>query len=254
MKILLIGLVLGLAACGAPFTANEFTPSGEAGAQTIGSGAGQGGDSSGSAGAAGAVHDPMARAGAGGAAAGAPSVDFAGAAGAVPDAIPTPYVPLPCSSERNVSGGYDSSFNTVPACLRTREALNTVGCTNWDHRSITVNGVIATCGVPLTFPPSADGYTYIDLGPGSAGDAAIRWFLTAPAPNACSARQWVQGDLYAPGEIMVGVCDAPGSTKSCELGKTYAFYCSDSSTNHCSETGPGANGWISVWTLVSICK
>ncbi len=255
MKHFLIFLGLFLGACGAPFTSSPFTSTEEvAGAQTIGSGAGSGGDSSQSG--AGGAPDPMARAGSGGSAgvAGeAGSIDAAGAAGAPAEPPPVLYTPPACSTEQNVTGGYDSSLSAAPACLRTREALNTIACTNYDGRSITVNGVPAVCGVPQAFSESVDGYKYIALGAGTAGNFAIRWFLTAPVPNPCAARSWVEGDLYAPGEIMIGACDAPGSQKSCELGKSYAFACAEDPGTHCSSVGPGAIGWTSVWTLIRVC-
>jgi len=250
-SLFLVCLIVAMTACGAPFTAESFTDSGSAGA--IGAPAAP---SAGAAGAepredaGGATSIPLESAGAAGAA-GAPDLGSAGA----PSVDPPPlYTPPPCSTDQNVTGGYDGSLSAAPACLRTKEALNTVACANWDGRSITVNGAAATCGVPLSFPESVDGFTYIDLGPGTSSGVALRWFLTAPAPNPCDARWWTQGDLYAPNEIMLDVCDAPGSEKSCELGKTYAFSCLDTPTSRCTSTGPGASGWTSSWALVTLCK
>lgn len=240
--VLLAMVAIVLGACGAPFDAGSFTRTGAAGTQALGSGAGSGGAAS--AAGSGGAPDPMARAGA----SGAPDVIDSSSAGA-PAAEP-PFIPPACSSEKQVTGGYYGDLTTAPACLRTKEALNTIACGSWDNRSITVNGVPATCGVPLSFPPSADSFIYLAFGPGTSASVTIRWFLTAPSPQACQSRWWAQGDLYSPGEIMLEACDAPGSTSACELGKTYAFSCSGMS---CSDTQPGGSGWTATWQIVTEC-
>lgn len=245
----LSALVLG--ACGAPFESGEFTS-----VDTAGAAPSTGGSES-VAGAIGVGHAGSSAVGTGGAggssnAAGAPATagssgndDAAGAAGAAPS-----YDPPPCSSPKDVTGGYDGSLNTMPVCLRTKEPLNTIACSNWDNRTITVNSVPVTCGEPADIPQRADGYTYIELGGGTSSAATVRWFLTAPSPDACGSRHWVDGDLYAQGEIMLGVCSAPGSAKSCVLGTTYAFACSGLK---CGSVQPGGNDWASTWMLLSSC-
>lgn len=250
LPLILLGLIAwALTACGAPFQAN-FSDLSEAGSPAIGSGAGSGGASS--AAGAGVAPDPMAGAGEGGAAGAAadPGLGDAGVAGS--GGAPPVVTDYFCSAAQEVTGGYQA-LSPGAACLRTKEAINTVGCAHWDNRALLVNGVPATCGVPQAFPVRADGFTYLTLGPGSSGAAAIRWFLSDPAPDPCAARTWQAGDLYAPGEIMLDACDAPGATGSaeaCTLGTVNAWACSGLK---CTSVQPGGNDWASTWRLVTTC-
>ncbi len=247
MKILILAslvvLALGLSACGEPFQASDFTSLSDAGANAIGSGAGFGG-AAGAAG-AGVAPDPMASAGSGGKAG---EAGASGSGGASPPVLTTYF----CSPSKDVTGGYEA-LNPEPSCLRTKEALNTIGCTHWDNRSILVNGVPATCGVPVDFPVRQDGYTYLTLGAGSGPAAAVRWFLTMPTPTPCAARTWQVGDLYAQGQVMRDACDtasAPVGGEACAVGREYAFSCSGL---RCSTIQPGGNDWASTWALVAAC-
>ena len=56
------------------------------------------------------------------------------------------------------------SFNTTgPVCLRTSLPVNGWGCSNFDGRTVSVNGrpATSTCGAgPFPIAPSADGFTY----------------------------------------------------------------------------------------------
>jgi len=243
--ILLCLLGWVMSACGAPFQA-DFSDLSGAGSPAIGSGAGSGGASS--AAGAGVAPDPMAGAGEGGAGGATdPGIGEAGA-GAAPPVVTTYF----CSGAQEVTGGY-MALPPGAVCLRTKEALNTVGCTHWDARSLLVNGVPATCGVPQAFPVRADGFTYLTIGAGPSGAVAIRWFLTDPAPNPCAARTWQAGDLYAPGEIMRDACDAAnaqGSAQACTLGTLNAWACSGLK---CSSLQPGGNDWATTWRLVAPC-
>ena len=66
------------------------------------------------------------------------------------------------------------NFNTTgPVCLRTSRQVNGWGCSNFDGRSVSVNGrpPATTCGAgPFPIAPSADGFTYFMV---TAG--AISW-------------------------------------------------------------------------------
>ena len=45
-----------------------------------------------------------------------------------------------------MTGGNSMGFATTgPVCLRTNEPLNTVGCSNFAGRSLSVNGMPVTC-------------------------------------------------------------------------------------------------------------
>jgi hypothetical protein len=286
-NLILIFALLMLAACGPSFSASEFSPSDNAGGAI---GLGQAGDPVGAAGApsssagassaiagAGGNTEDLGGGGSGSAAGaaesggggagsaagahqggtgGAPSAGGAtnaGASGSGGAAGSAPYVPPPCSGAVEVMGGGDNSLSTAPACLRTKEALNTIGCLNWDNRTVAVNGAAATCGVRQDFPPAIDGYNYIETGPGTTTVALIQWFLTAPATNACAALYWAKGEHYSPEQIMLDVCDLP-STSGCSPGSVLAFACIATSPE-CSTTEPGgATGWPSIWKIVATCQ
>lgn len=226
---------------GAPETAPA---AGEAGAAADGGALSTGGHSGApSAGGASGAAGGASHAGSGGGS----GVSGSGSAGSA--AYPDP----PCSPwiEGDPSGAYD--IRTMAAvCLRISAPINTVSCTDWvDNRSITVNGVPAACRVPQAFPVRADGFTFIAVGPGTSNMAPlIRWYLTAPTPAACGAREWVIADPYAPGEIMTGRCDDTGGG-ACALGEKAAFSCSDLGT--CTSQQPGAAGWPATWKLEAHC-
>ena len=260
MKTLML-LTLTLAACGSPFSAAPV-------------GAGSGGAGTGPyAGASSALPDTQNAAGAmesgGGGEAGAlpgptvggesPGGGAAGAGGAVASAGAggaVAYVPPPCSPvTQGDSTGY-LALGIMPVCLRVTTPINTIGCAlGWDNRSIRVNGATATCEVTQDFPSRGDGAYFIELGSAPTGSigtaAAIRWFLTAPSPQACAARVWELGDRYYPGEINVSTCDEPEGS-GCVLGEPVAFSCSGSA---CSSVQPGGSGsnWTATWKLEARC-
>jgi endoglucanase len=66
------------------------------------------------------------------------------------------------------------NFNTTgPICLRTSRTVNGWGCSNFDGRTVRVNGAAATStcgGGPFPIAPAADGFTYFNV---TAG--AIAW-------------------------------------------------------------------------------
>lgn len=233
-KLVLALMMLTLMACGgAPFEAAPGDSS-AAGSALSPSEAGEPG-----AGQAGA--EPT-LAGSGGSSGAAGSAGSGGA----PERLP----PAACTSPLDVEGGYDGSLTTAPVCLRTKEALNTIACTYPDGRSIEVNGSAVTCGARSELPGAIAGYNYIVLGQGSNPAMAIRWFMTLPTATPCSARYWASGDLYAPGEVMLGVCSAPGTVSACSIGQAYAFSCQGT---RCSSVQPGGNDWQAEWTLQAEC-
>jgi hypothetical protein len=74
-------------------------------------------------------------------------------------------------------GGNSGGFGTTGAvCLRTTEKFNTLTCSNWDGRTIKVNGVLAMCGVKTTFAPMIDGFNYFDVSAGKYDFAGFVWY------------------------------------------------------------------------------
>jgi len=75
-----------------------------------------------------------------------------------------------CSSPVSFTN-QSGSFNTTGAiCLRTSAPVNGWGCSNFDGRTVSVNGrpATSTCGAgPFPIAPSADGFTYFMVTGGS---------------------------------------------------------------------------------------
>jgi subtilisin family serine protease len=83
----------------------------------------------------------------------------------------------PCSGAITVTGGQSGNFNTSGAvCYRTSDTINGWGCSNFDGRTVSVNGVAETCGkVPLP-PKQADGFRYFAISAGTFPWASFFWF------------------------------------------------------------------------------
>jgi hypothetical protein len=99
------------------------------------------------------------------------------------DAARPPDPPLtpgqePCKPERTLSGGQSGNFETMGAfCFRTPDEIAGWGCSNFDGRTVRVNGKTTTCGtVPL--PAKVDGYHYFDATAGTYPWASIHWWGT----------------------------------------------------------------------------
>ncbi len=209
LTLILATLALALTACGAPFDAREFSPSiGQAGsldaaggsgsaAGAIGLGhagsavvseAGQGGTEDGAAGAAGEPGMPQAgsagapqggsgSAGAGGGAghAGASPGGAGGAAasGGAGGSV-TPPGP-PCAPAVDVSTKTMLDLGTASVCLKTTAPFDYFTCSNWDDRTIEVNGVPAPCWTGFAEPRPIDGYNYILVSAGTSQKASLGW-------------------------------------------------------------------------------
>lgn len=83
-----------------------------------------------------------------------------------------------CSSPitfTNQSGNFNT---TGPICLRTSLPVNGWGCSNFDGRTVSVNGrpPISTCGGGLPITPSADGFTYFIITAGAFPYASLFTF------------------------------------------------------------------------------
>ena len=81
-----------------------------------------------------------------------------------------------CASPVNFTD-QSGSFNTSgPICLRTSRQVNGWGCSNFDGRTVSVNGgpPTATCGAgPFPLAPSSDGFTYFQVTGGTFSWAGL---------------------------------------------------------------------------------
>jgi len=71
------------------------------------------------------------------------------------------------------------NFNTIgPICLRTSLPVNGWGCSNFDGRTVSVNGrpPASSCGGGTPITPSADGFTYFIITAGSFSYASLFTF------------------------------------------------------------------------------
>jgi hypothetical protein len=81
-----------------------------------------------------------------------------------------------CSPVTDVSGGMSGPFNsTGPACFRVSDDITGWGCSNFDGRTLKVNGQIVMCGV-LPLPDKIDGAYYFDVSAGSLDYASFYWY------------------------------------------------------------------------------
>lgn len=176
----------GAATAGAP---SAGAPSSTAGAATGGSstgGAATAGSSTGGAATGGAA---TAGASTGGATAHAGATGVAGAAvggsagtsssaGGSPTDGDGGILAGACANPIDASMGKTPNFGTTGAvCYRTTETFNSLGCSNFDGRTVKVNGVVVACGTAkATFAAPIGGYTYFDVSAGTYAYASIFWY------------------------------------------------------------------------------
>ena len=99
-----------------------------------------------------------------------------GAAGGSFTALCDNPVDVPASASGNTG-----NFNTLEAkCFRTKSMFNNIACSNFDGRTLKINGVAATCNPAMkgTFAPSADGYIYLDASAGTNLSASVYWYTS----------------------------------------------------------------------------
>ena len=82
----------------------------------------------------------------------------------------------PCHPVNDVSGGMSGPINTLgAACLRVTDDISGWGCSNFEGRTVKVNGRELMCAeVPL--PDKIDGAYYFDISPGTFDYASLYWF------------------------------------------------------------------------------
>ena len=107
------------------------------------------------------------------ASAGSTSAGSAGQASAGSNSGPSD---LPCSPFKETADKMSGPFNTTGAvCLRVTDDIAGWGCSNFEGRSVKVNGVAVTCAqVPL--PDTVHGDYYFDISSGEYDYASLYWF------------------------------------------------------------------------------
>jgi hypothetical protein len=82
----------------------------------------------------------------------------------------------PCTPAKTVTGGQTGNFETTGAfCFKTTDNISGWGCSNFDGRTLKVNGTAITCGTtPL--PAKVNGGYYFDCSAGTYTYAAVFWY------------------------------------------------------------------------------
>jgi hypothetical protein len=163
-RVLLVSAVVALGAsslaCGSAAPVDFFDPSGP-GAGAAGSiaagGAAVGAASAGSSNSAGSAGAALAAAGSAGSSTSGPGDE-------------------PCSPAKEGTNMASGDFQTTGAvCLKVTDPVVGWGCSNFDGRTIKVNGVTVTCGqVPL--PEREHGAYYFDISAGEFSYASFYWW------------------------------------------------------------------------------
>jgi hypothetical protein len=92
---------------------------------------------------------------------------------------PDPVLPAgaePCMPSKTLSGGQSGNFGTMGTfCFRTPDELMGWGCSNFDGRTVKVNGVTTTCG-KMPLPAKVNGYDYFEASAGTYNYASMYWW------------------------------------------------------------------------------
>ncbi len=104
------------------------------------------------------------------------AVDFFGASGGSGSTSMNLGSSAPCSPAKDLTGGSSGPFGSTGAeCFRIDGNIAGWGCSNFDGRSVKVNGQTVTCGqVPL--PDAVDGAYYFDVSGGTFDYASFYWY------------------------------------------------------------------------------
>jgi len=83
----------------------------------------------------------------------------------------------PCANAITLATSQSGNFNTTGAvCYRTSANVNGWGCSNFDGRTVKVNGVAKTCGQTPMPAKWSDGYYYFDVSAGAYSWAALYYW------------------------------------------------------------------------------
>jgi lysophospholipase L1-like esterase len=83
----------------------------------------------------------------------------------------------PCANPITMSGGQSGNLDTTgAACLRTSATISGWGCSNFDGRTVQVNGVATTCGRTPLPARWSDGYNYFAVSAGTYPWASLYYW------------------------------------------------------------------------------
>jgi hypothetical protein len=81
-----------------------------------------------------------------------------------------------CSPVKDATGGTTGPFGTTgPVCLRVTSEIKGWNCSNFEGRTLKVNGRTVMCG-ELPLPDRIDGAYYFDASAGMFDYASFYWF------------------------------------------------------------------------------
>jgi hypothetical protein len=108
----------------------------------------------------------------------------------------------PCANPKDVSGK-TGNIGTGDACYRTVDDISGWGCSNFDTRTVKINGVETECAAKL--PPKMGSFYYFEIPAGEPDWASIYWYgIEHPVPDCGSFPPWVSGGTSEP-------CPAPAT-------------------------------------------
>lgn len=83
---------------------------------------------------------------------------------------------VPCKNPVTLTSTTHSvALDANAICLRTSSELNTVGGIGMEDRTLRINGVPVPNNTQVGFPPSTDGYNYIEVSAGALENARLSW-------------------------------------------------------------------------------
>jgi hypothetical protein len=119
----------------------------------------------------------------------------AGSGGVKGDGSGIPNLPIPagvaepCADPKDMSGGNTNQFQTTKAfCFRTCDEIQGWGCSNFDGRTVKVNGKDIKCGEAI--PAKLGPFYYFDVSAGGLEYASIYWWGTMYGIPAGGFKKW----------------------------------------------------------------
>lgn len=88
----------------------------------------------------------------------------------------TLHAVVPCKDPVTLPSTMKSVMLAAPAlCIRTSSDFNAISGVGMEDRTVRINGVAVPNNTQVGFPPSTDGYNYIDVSAGSDPNARLSW-------------------------------------------------------------------------------
>jgi endoglucanase len=82
----------------------------------------------------------------------------------------------PCSPVKDATGMMSGEFGTMgPVCIRVTDDIVGWGCSNFDGRTLKINGQPIMCGA-LPLPDKIDGAYYFEVSGGTYDYASFYWY------------------------------------------------------------------------------